>query len=128
MSDRVEQRILGLISTQELSPYGNPIPGLEELGGTSVPPPAATDGTPEPHLELLATAEEQQVTVTRIGEPAQVEPEVLSLLAEAGVLPGRSVLVRREDGRVLVAEVGADEAVGVSLPPDVAVHIFAHRA
>jgi DtxR family Mn-dependent transcriptional regulator len=127
MSDRVEQRILGLISTQELSPYGNPIPGLEELGGVSVPAPAATDGAPEPHLELVATGEEQEVTVTRIGEPAQVEPEVLGLLAEAGVLPGRTVVVRREDGRVIVAGTGVDAQPGVSLPADVAVHIFVRR-
>ena len=33
MSDRVERRILALIGDHRDSPWGNPIPGLEELEG-----------------------------------------------------------------------------------------------
>ena len=36
------------------------------------------------------------MTVRRIGEPAQVEPESLSLLTHAGLMPGQRVRVRRE--------------------------------
>src|SRR5450756_1153998 len=32
MSERVERKILALIGEQRESPYGNPIPGLDELG------------------------------------------------------------------------------------------------
>ena len=32
MSDRVERKILAMLPDHALSPYGNPIPGLEELG------------------------------------------------------------------------------------------------
>src|SRR4051795_11276319 len=33
MSERVEQRLYELLGKPEVSPYGNPIPGLEALGG-----------------------------------------------------------------------------------------------
>ena len=35
MSDQVEQRLIGLLDHPQHDPYGNPIPGLEELGETS---------------------------------------------------------------------------------------------
>src|SRR5438876_1632483 len=33
MSDRVERKLLGMLADPRESPYGNPIPGLAELGG-----------------------------------------------------------------------------------------------
>ncbi|TQL52162.1 metal-dependent transcriptional regulator [Ornithinicoccus hortensis] len=124
MSERVERRILGLIATPDESPYGNPIPGLEELGGVSAPPRSASGGEPDTHLEGLATEESQRFVVTRIGEPAQVEPEVLDLLTDAGVLPGKTVEVRREGDRVIAGGTELDEGSAVSLPGDIAAHIF----
>ena len=32
MSDHVEKRILAMLNNPKFSPYGNAIPGLEELG------------------------------------------------------------------------------------------------
>jgi len=37
MSERVERKLLGLLTDPRESPYGNPIPGLDELGGPAVP-------------------------------------------------------------------------------------------
>ena len=34
MSDRVERKILAMLPDHAESPYGNPIPGLDELGET----------------------------------------------------------------------------------------------
>jgi DtxR family transcriptional regulator, Mn-dependent transcriptional regulator len=65
------------------------------------------------------------VTVRRIGEPAQVEPEALNLLTHAGLMPGQRVRVRRDGGRIVVVREGAEEAAGISLPDDVAAHVFA---
>lgn len=122
MSERVERRILPLIETTATSPYGNPIPGLEELGADSN---GGAEDLPGRHLLALARAGVKQVRISRIGEPAQVEPEVVSLLTDAGVLPGRAATVRQDQDRVVVLgeSVAADKAV--SLPDDVAVHIFA---
>jgi DtxR family Mn-dependent transcriptional regulator len=55
----------------------------------------------------------------------QVDHEALSLLTSAGLLPGQRVDVRREDGRVIAVREGGEEATGVSLPQDVAQHVFA---
>ena len=116
MSDEVERRILTLVTDATSSPYGNPVPGLEELGHEPAP---AAQGRPSSEL----AEDETRVTtvVTRLGEPAQVEPEVLGLLLESGVRPGAEVAVWGEAGRVIVEPVGGQ---AVSLPVDVAAHIF----
>jgi DtxR family Mn-dependent transcriptional regulator len=121
MSERVERKILALIGEHRESPYGNPIPGLDELGE-----PLNEDfrrGVTS--LVQLAAEVPRVVTVRRIGEPAQVEPEALNLLTDAGLMPGRRVRVRREGARIVVVREGAEEATGVSLPEDVAIHVFA---
>lgn len=121
MSERVERKILQLIGEHRESPYGNPIPGLDELGeevgedfrlGVS-------------SLAVLAGDQPSVVTVRRIGEPVQVDHEALSLLTVAGLLPGRRVRIRREAGRVIVVRDGAEDAAGVSLPESTAAHVFA---
>ncbi|GAA4397353.1 metal-dependent transcriptional regulator [Fodinibacter luteus] len=121
MSDRVERKILAMLPDHALSPYGNPIPGLEELGelderidfrhGLST-------------LDEVAAAEPTAVVVRRIGEPVQVDSEALGLLTSAGLLPGQPARVRRDGLRVIACRDGADEASGVSLPSDIASHVF----
>ncbi len=121
MSERVERKILALIGEHSESPYGNPIPGLDELGEQ----PSEDFRRGVSSLLELADDGPSVVTVRRIGEPAQVEPEALNLLTHAGLMPGQRVLVRRESGRIVVVREGADEVAGVSLPEDVAAHVFA---
>lgn len=121
MSDRVERKILALLSDSHESPYGNPIPGLDELGA-GVPPEDFRSG-----LEMLTSVagqEPREVVVRRIGEPVQADHEALALLTAAGLLPGRVALVRTEAERVIVYRAGMDESSGVSLPPDIAAHVF----
>lgn len=134
MSDRVEERIVRLISTPEESPYGNPIPGLAELelsrdedreAGQGVPSDGF-EGEPRPgagrHLLTLTGQQQRQVRVVRIGEPAQVDPDVVALLVETGVLPGRTVTLSLDGDRVLAT---GESGQGVSLPKEVAEHLFA---
>jgi DtxR family Mn-dependent transcriptional regulator len=121
MSERVERKILALIGEHRESPYGNPIPGLDELGE-----PLNEDfrrGVTN-LVELVADGP-GVVTVRRIGEPAQVDPEALHLLNVAGLMPGRRVRIRREGAWIVVVREGAEDSSGVSLPHDVAVHVFA---
>jgi DtxR family Mn-dependent transcriptional regulator len=72
----------------------------------------------------VAGAAPVRVTIRRIGEPVQVDPDALALLTSAGILPGQTVSVSREDGRVFVCREGSDRSTGVSLPEEVAVHVF----
>ncbi|MDE9364205.1 metal-dependent transcriptional regulator [Luteipulveratus sp. YIM 133132] len=121
MSERVERKILDLLKEHQLSPYGNPIPGLEELG-EDIQTEQFRDGV----ASLIEVAEEQEreVLVRRIGEPAQADHQALTVLTGAGVQPGVRILVRRENGRVLAVAAGRDAGEGASLPPDVASHVF----
>ncbi|MCA0437989.1 MAG: MarR family transcriptional regulator [Actinobacteria bacterium] len=108
MSDRVERKILALLDERAQSPYGNPIPGLDELGVTaeremrSVVIPLAELAGPEPC----------RVEVRRLGEPVQHDGEVLTLLQAAGAVPGRSVDVVVVDGRWRIGSGDAAVEVG----------------
>lgn len=116
MSDRVERRILALLGAPQRSPYGNRIPGLEELDVSS-----ATALEPAVRATELAGEDDTEVRLVRIGEPAQVDAETVALLVEAGVVPGAVVTLRGEAGWVRLVAVGGGT---VSLPEDVAAHLF----
>jgi DtxR family Mn-dependent transcriptional regulator len=120
MSERVERKVLALLADHTESPYGNPIPGLDELGRPGAEDFRAGLST----LAEVAGAEPVLVHVRRIGEPVQVDPDALGLLTSAGLLPGRPARVRREGGRVLAVREGAEESAGVALPVDLASHVF----
>ena len=72
----------------------------------------------------MAGAEAVTVVVRRIGEPVQVDSEALGLLTTAGLLPGKPARVRLDGVRVIAWREGAEEATGVSLPLDIASHVF----
>ncbi len=123
MSDRVEKRILELLGHPTESPYGNPIPGLAELGeereadgafltGVATLVDAATVGGPT----------RTRVVVRRLGEPIQTDIELLGQLSASGVRPGGAVSVRRVDGGVVVSAEGSD--VELDLPDALAGHVF----
>ncbi len=120
MSEQVERKILGLIGEGLESPYGNPIPGLEEFGVEQ----------PEEFLRGLttlasaATDDPRVVLIRRIGEPVQVDPEALTLLTAAGVVPGARVEVVRRAGRIIAVREGGERESGVSLPDEVALHVY----
>ncbi len=120
MSEQVERRLLELLDHPTESPYGNPIPALDELG----------DPLARPFLEgvinIVARVADETGPVTgtikRLGEPVQFEPELLQQLLAAGVIPGASVTVSRAGSYVLVQVDGSDE--GLELPSEVAVHVY----
>lgn len=119
MSDEVEQRILTLVSDGTTSPYGNPVPGLEEFGHSPASPAA---GRPSNVIAEESGEQKASGIVTRLGEPAQVDPEVLGLLLDSGIKPGADVLIWADGERTIVEALGGE---AVSLPLDVAAHVFA---
>ena len=124
MSDRVERKILGLLDEHHLSPYGNPIPGLDELGEerTSV---QFRDGV-QPLTDAVKTESVVSVVVRRIGEPAQADADAIGVLTAAGIKPGAKVDAHIEAGRLVAVVDQSNE--GVSLPLDVASHVFVEDA
>ena len=120
MSEQVERRLVELLGHPTESPYGNPIPGLDQLGDV------ATGGFEQGVVGLVRrlndAGEPITGTVRRLAEPAQVDPELLQQLKGAGVVPGAFGDYRYNEGYVLVQMEGSDE--GLELPVEVASHIF----
>lgn len=125
MSERVERRLFDMLGQPDHSPYGNPIPGLEELGGTAAP---AFDPNLRTLLEVMETYQDgDKVIVKRLSEPIQVEPELLTQLDEGGIKPGADVNLAMAGEYVSVRVPGIEGAL--ELPPEVAVHVFVeHQA
>ena len=123
MSDRVEQRLLELLDHPQRSPYGNPIPGLEELGEHE-PAGAFLDGVVPltAFARAIDGAGEATAVVARLGEPVQVDVELLAELRTAGVLPDATVVVRPAGPHVTVAGVGSPDVI--DLPEEIARHVF----
>ncbi|MFI1754709.1 metal-dependent transcriptional regulator [Streptomyces sp. NPDC020571] len=119
MSEAVERRLLRLLRHPTESPYGNPIPGLAELGGrdTAVPHPA---GSTVSLGDLRPGPDCTSAVVRRIGEPVQTDRGVLSALRRAGVRPGAVVSVTAWPGGVTVG--GGDRTA--RLPARTAAHVF----
>ncbi len=123
MSDRVERKLLGLLADPRESPYGNPIPGLDEIGGTG------GDDFREGVQSLTDLfgpegGEALEVVVRRIGEPLQSDAALLGRLDRLDLRPGRRVAVSF-DGTAVSVRV-ADEIM--RLAPAEAQHVFVHRA
>jgi len=119
ISETVERRLVELLGHPTTSPYGNPIPGLGELG------------EPDSHEDFSAglvpltravteDATPVRVVVHRISEPLQTDTTVMSVLRRVGVLPEQEVLASGGPQGVVVAR-GQESA---ELDNDAAVHIF----
>jgi DtxR family transcriptional regulator, Mn-dependent transcriptional regulator len=115
MSEGVEKRVYELLGRPTRSPYGNPIPGLDELDEQ-----AAHDTPIDGERNLSFPGLDGPVVVSRICESVQTNGEVLRLLHMAGVDPGAKVTVAQERDGVRVDR--GDEQV--RLPREVASRVF----
>ena len=73
----------------------------------------------------IVTEEPMLLTVRRIGEPAQADQATLEVLTASGIRPGARVRTHVEGDRVLARVENGPE--GVSLPREVASHVFVQR-
>jgi len=120
MSEQVERRIIDMLGHPTQSPYGNPIPGLDELGDS--PAERFLDGVRNIVTATEGTDAIASGVVRRLGEPVQFEPELLHQLRLAGVMPGRVAHVQRAGAYVSVRVEG--EEAGLELPVEVAQHVY----
>ena len=121
MSELVERRLVELLGHPDESPYGNPIPGLSEIGEIDAKG-AFDEGVIGVVKKLDAADGPIEGTVRRLAEPMQVDPELLQQLRSAGVMPGARGQFRYNEGYVLVQMDGADDAL--ELPVELASHVF----
>ena len=114
MSDAVEARLEELLSNTCVDPYGNPMPGCEQLEGTH-------------SAELVVRSPEVgALTLARIGEPIQAEAELLASFDELGLRPGARVGLSSHGAVVRVAALDeAGEVRGyLTIPMALAAHLF----
>jgi DtxR family Mn-dependent transcriptional regulator len=116
MSEEVERKLVELLGHPTQSPYGNPIPGLDELG--EVKSEEFRAGLES--LDQVATENGVSVVVRRIGEPVQEDLSVIRGMWRAGVRPGGSVVARSSHGGVLVGRGGE----AIELDSGLASHVF----
>lgn len=124
MSDHVEKRILAMLNNPKFSPYGNAIPGLEELGVESE---HNDERTVPMSIAARDSGPEDRFTVSRFPESIQTDIELLKLLADAGISFGASVsVIAGKDDDVIVRADG--EETSLSLDEDVANAIVVKRS
>ncbi len=111
VSERVERKILHLLGDGRESPYGNPIPGLDELGVS----PASDAGSAVQGVVALADVSDDtaRVEIRRLGEALQDNPQALGRLRGVGLVPGVSAHAERRGDEWVLLRAG-DESVTLS--------------
>ena len=121
MSETVERRLIELLGHPTESPYGNPIPGLHELGESSGEEDFM-DGV-EPLDKVVTSAEEVRVMVRRISEPIQTDEALMAALRRVGALPDKVVTAVAAAEGVLLGS-GGETA---EIDHEAASHMFVRR-
>lgn len=120
ISDRVEQKIIEMIGDPTVSPYGNPIPGLQEFG---LAPYKSSAAEIVSLVDLpRAIANQQTYTLNRIGEHLQIDANLLAELRDLGIYPGENIKLTYEDKSVFITN--AKKSDGLKLDFDLAAHLF----
>ena len=115
MSEVVERRLVQVLNNPTTSPFGNPIPGLSELGLASTP----VDQVNLVRLTELPAGMPVAVVVRQLTEHVQGDVELIGRLKDAGVVPNARVTVEANDhGGVMIVIPGHEQ---VELP-----HHMAH--
>lgn len=107
MSDTVERRLVEILDHPTQSPYGNPIPGLDELSADSAATGADGGGYQAflvgvRPLDQVVARTESTMQLARIGEPIQTDEALMARFHECGVLPGRQITVSATDQATVV--------------------------
>ncbi len=115
MSDRVQERLVVLLSDPETDPYGNAIPGrgAESIRGESVE-------------VAVRTRLQQKLVLVRIGEPLQADAEIIADFSAAGLRPGAELMLEDEGDFVRLRPLDASGVAGPGfcIPLNLAAHLF----
>ncbi|MFR9729244.1 metal-dependent transcriptional regulator [Saccharopolyspora sp. MS10] len=117
MSEAVERKLIALLGNPATSPYGNPIPGLEELGADPQPPSTAESELQR--VDEIARKGGGRATVCRIAEHVQLDPELMSELKEVGLMPDEEIEIGSVTGVNKPIEVNGTRG-GTKLTPAIA--------
>jgi DtxR family transcriptional regulator, Mn-dependent transcriptional regulator len=119
MSEQVERRLVEMLGSPTESPFGNPIPALEHIGGKKAE--AFLKGVKR--VTELMSDEPQEGLLRRIGEPAQFDPEMLAQLQGKKIVPGETIGFTRVANQ-MVWLTGQSEKEGVMVSEEFASHLY----
>jgi DtxR family Mn-dependent transcriptional regulator len=123
ISEDVERKLVDLLHAPTMSPYGNPIPGLEELGVSAEPEPFR-DGN-EQLQDVIGTSELSiTVVIERMSEEIQKDVEMMGTLRQAGIKPGAQV---RAEPAGLGVRLTFDGLPGCEIDREASTHLFVSR-
>ncbi|KUI24211.1 dihydrofolate reductase [Mycobacterium sp. IS-1742] len=94
MSEDVERRLVQVLDNPTTSPFGNPIPGLSELG---LDPLSRAEAGNLVRLTELPAGGAGAVVVRQLTEHVQGDAELIARLKDAGVVPNARVTVESAD-------------------------------
>ena len=120
ISETVERRLLELLGHPTESPYGNPIPGLDELGQSSLGEDFMEGVEP---LSDVAGHTLTRVLVRRISEEMQKDEPLMGTLRRIGALPDKTVGITLTEEGILVGSGGETAEIDA----EAAGHIFVRR-
>jgi DtxR family Mn-dependent transcriptional regulator len=107
ISEDVERRLVVLLHSPTESPYGNPIPGLDELGVAGVPD-RFRDGNEQLDTVVRERGAGQiRVVIKRMSEELQKDVAMMETLRQAGIQPGVEVSAEVGGLGVRLAAAGA---------------------
>ncbi|GAB3877078.1 metal-dependent transcriptional regulator [Kibdelosporangium lantanae] len=86
MSEAVERKLVKLLGHPTTSPYGNPIPGLDQLDAGEPAPPAEADLV---RVDEVARRGGGKIEVRRIAEHVQMDPDLMAELKGSACCQGR---------------------------------------
>jgi DtxR family transcriptional regulator, Mn-dependent transcriptional regulator len=121
MSEAVELRLLELLDHPTESPYGNPIPGLAELGETR-PGEEFMEGV-QSLDSVVGSGADVRVRIRRISEEIQKDESLMATLRRVGALPDKEVIVSDGAEGVLVGSGGETAEIDA----EIASHVFVRR-
>jgi DtxR family Mn-dependent transcriptional regulator len=116
MSEEVERRLVQVLDNPTVSPFGNPIPGLNVLGMDQAH--TEHDGTNLVRLTQLPAGNSVAVVVRQLTEHVQGDAALIGRLKEAGVVPNARVMVKTSLGGDVTIVVSGHE--NVELPHEMA--------
>lgn len=105
MSEDVERRVVAVLDNPTRSPFGNPIPALDELGAT--PSSETAYGERAADLDLSAPTAATVVQVSEILQ--QLSSSISPTLNIAGIVGTNVTLQRQEDDSLLMTTAGGEE-------------------
>jgi DtxR family Mn-dependent transcriptional regulator len=115
MSEDVERRLVQVLNNPTTSPFGNPIPGLSDLG---VDDNLIDNAISLVRLTELPAGMPVAVVVRQLTEHVQGDADLIARLKEAGVVPNARVTVQvNNHGGVMIVIPGHEQ---VELPHEMA--------